>query len=175
MPTAIGGPVPKLESRIEVSAGRIAIPVAGGLEIGADIWWWGVFGREGYNLQGNDNRNTGELIRGPLDGGSFGGVLLAGKYASLRTIDTYLKAIPGAGDMSAAEKAASAGFGKTLKVYQLFRAIVLDAGHVSQVQPGAPRQDSGLSSLDGGMRQPLLYRGRVGPERIVRHDERIAR
>ena len=60
MPTAIGGPVPKLESRIEVSAGRIAIPVAGGLEIGADIWWWGVFGREGYNLQGNDNRNTGE-------------------------------------------------------------------------------------------------------------------
>ncbi len=102
-------------------------------DIGADVWWWGVFGREGYNLQGNDNRNTGEMIRGPLDGGSFGAALLAGKYQALRTIETYLKAIPGAGDMTAAEKAASAGFGKTIKALQLFRAILRNGTYGASV------------------------------------------
>ena len=107
-------------------------------DIGADIWWWGVFGREGYNLQGNDNRNTGELIRGPLDGGSFGAALLAGKYQALRTIDTYLKAIPGAGDMTAAEKSASAGFGKTIKALQLFRAILRNGTYGAPVDASQP-------------------------------------
>lgn len=112
-------------------------------DVGIDTWIWGTFGREGFNLQGNDNRNTGELIRGPLDGGSFGGGNLAGKYQALRTIDTYLKAIAGAGDMTAAEKSASAGFGKTMKALMLFRAIQRSGSYggpidVSQAVNAAP-------------------------------------
>ncbi len=101
-------------------------------------WIWGTFGREGFNLQGNDNRNTGELIRGPLDGGSFGGGQLAGKYQALRTVDTYLKAIPGAADITASEKAASNGFGKTIKAYLLFRAILRNGALGAPIDASQP-------------------------------------
>ncbi len=107
-------------------------------DVGGDTWIWGTFGREGFNLQGNDNRNTAELIRGPLDGGSFGGLQLAGKYQALRTIDTYLKAITVAGDMTPGEKAASNGFGKTMKALMLFRAIQRNGSYGAPVDISQP-------------------------------------
>lgn len=96
-------------------------------DVGGEISSYSIFGREGYNLNGNDPRLTGESIAGPQDPNGFGGGNWAGKYQALRTINTYLAAIDQAPDLSAAEKSASKGFGKTLKAIILHRAIVRNA------------------------------------------------
>jgi hypothetical protein len=36
-------------------------------DIGTEIQFYALYGREGYNLLGNDPRETGEQIRGPAD------------------------------------------------------------------------------------------------------------
>ena len=36
-------------------------------DVAGIIQQWGIYGREGYNLLGNDPRETGEEIRGPQD------------------------------------------------------------------------------------------------------------
>jgi len=73
-------------------------------DIGGDIARWAIYGREGYNLNGNDPRLTGEDISGPQDpnGHSAGG--WAGKYTAIRTFNTYLAAIDQAPDLTPAEK-----------------------------------------------------------------------
>src|SRR4029077_5588018 len=44
------------------------------VEAGGDIQIYTIYGREGYNLLGNDPRETGEAISGPQDpGGRAGG------------------------------------------------------------------------------------------------------
>ncbi len=93
-------------------------------DVGGDIARWAIYGREGYNLNGNDPRLTGEDISGPQDpnGHSAGG--WAGKYQALRTINTYLAAIDQAPDLTSAEKSASKGFANTLKAILLHQAIV---------------------------------------------------
>jgi hypothetical protein len=61
-----------------------------------------------YNLLGNDPRETGEEISGPQDPGGRAGAEWANKYAAIRTINTYLAALPKAG-LSEAEVSASQG------------------------------------------------------------------
>mgnify|MGYP001159154398 FL=1 len=73
-------------------------------------------GREGINLSGNNQPDFIEPYFGPVAaGGSFGGTLYLDRYAHIRSANIYLDAIDGAPDLSAAEKAASKGMGKTLK------------------------------------------------------------
>src|SRR5512138_1937415 len=66
---------------------RVAVGVASGLttDVGGEIAVWGTFGREGYNLLGNDPRLTTEMVRGPLDPGGVGGGQWFNKYLALRT------------------------------------------------------------------------------------------
>ena len=93
-------------------------------DLGGEMSFYAIFGREGYNLLGNDPRLTQEMLRGPLEAGGFGGANFQGKFIALRTINTYLASIDAAADMTAAEKAASKGFGQTLKAVLFHRLIV---------------------------------------------------
>lgn len=105
---------------------RAALGVAAAFrnDVAGEIATWGPFGREGYNLNGNDPRLTGETIRGPLEPGGVGGGSWAGKYQALRSTNNYIVAIDQAPDLTAAEKSASKGFAKTLKAIMLHRLIV---------------------------------------------------
>ncbi len=110
----------------KLTLARLAVGVAQGLltEIGGEISTWGAFGREDYNLLGNDPRTTTETIAGPLDPGGVGGGQWNGKYASIRTINIYLSAIDKAADMTATEKASSKGYAQTLQAILLHRLIL---------------------------------------------------
>ena len=87
--------------------------------LGGQIQQWGIYGREGWNLLGNDPRETGEEIRGPQDPGGRAGGLWAGHYQAIRTINTYLAALENAQGLTEAEVRASQGFGKTLKAWHI--------------------------------------------------------
>ncbi len=113
-------------SPTKATLARAALGVAAQLtnDLGGEISFAAIYGREGYNLLGNDPRLTQEMLRGPLEAGGFGGSNFAGKYISLRTINTYLASIDGAPDLTAAEKAASKGYAQTLKAVHFHRLIL---------------------------------------------------
>ena len=112
----------------KLTLARLAVGVAQGLlaDVGPEITTWGAFGREDYNLLGNDPRTTTETIAGPLDPGGVGGGQW-GKYASIRTINIYLAAVDKAADMTAAEKAASKGYAQTLQAVLFHRLLLRNA------------------------------------------------
>jgi hypothetical protein len=93
-------------------------------EVGADIQIYTIYGREGYNLLGNDPRETGEAISGPQDPGGRAGGNWFNKYASIRTINTYLRAVNNTVNLNAEEKAASLGFAQTMKAAMFLRLAV---------------------------------------------------
>ena len=93
-------------------------------DVGTEIQFYALYGREGYNLLGNDPRETGEQIRGPADPtGRHGGVWI-NLYSAIRTINTYLEALPKASGLSPEEVKASQGFAKTMKAWHLHRLAV---------------------------------------------------
>jgi starch-binding outer membrane protein, SusD/RagB family len=91
---------------------------------GTEIQFYALYGREGYNLLGNDPRETGEQIRGPADPTGRNSGIWTGLYAAIRTINTYLEALPRASGLNDAELRASAGFAKTMKAWHLHRLAV---------------------------------------------------
>ena len=93
-------------------------------DVGADIQQYGIYGRELYNLAGNDPRDTGEELRGPQDPGGRAGLGWANKYANIRNINIYLRGVANSTELSEAEKHASAGFAKTMKAWSFHRLIV---------------------------------------------------
>ena len=101
----------------------IGIQTQTSVDIPAQIQQWGIYGREGWNLLGNDPRETGEEISGPQDPGGRAGGEWAGKYGAIRTINAYLTAVENAA-MSDAQKAASRGFAKTIKAFHLHMLAV---------------------------------------------------
>jgi starch-binding outer membrane protein, SusD/RagB family len=93
-------------------------------DIGTEIQFYALYGREGYNLLGNDPRETGEQIRGPQDPTGRNSGIWQGPYTAIRTINVYLEALPNATGMTDAERSASAGFAKTLKAWHIHRLAV---------------------------------------------------
>lgn len=93
-------------------------------DVGTEIQFYALYGREGYNLLGNDPRETGEQIRGPADPTGRHSGIWTGTYAAIRTINTYLTALPVATGMTPAEVSASQGFAKTLKAWHIHRLAV---------------------------------------------------
>ena len=87
--------------------------------VGGIIQQWGIYGREGWNLLGNDPRETGEEIRGPQDPGGRAGGIWGGEYGAIRTINTYESALANAIGLSAPEVKAGLGFAKTLDAEHL--------------------------------------------------------
>ncbi len=93
-------------------------------DIGTEIQFYALYGREGYNLLGNDPRETGEQIRGPGDPTGRHSGIWNGPFAAIRTINTYLTALPIASGMTEAEVKASEGFAKTIKAWHIHRLAV---------------------------------------------------
>jgi starch-binding outer membrane protein, SusD/RagB family len=93
-------------------------------DVGTEIQFYALYGREGYNLLGNDPREVDEQIRGPRDPTGRNSGIWLGPYAAIRTINTYLAALPNSSGLSATELRASAGFAKTLKAWHLHRLAV---------------------------------------------------
>ena len=93
-------------------------------DVGTEIQFYALYGREGYNLLGNDPRETGEQIRGPADPtGRHAGVWI-NLYSAIRTVNSYLEALPKATGLSPEEVKASQGFAKTMKAWHLHRLAV---------------------------------------------------
>jgi len=94
------------------------------IDLAGRIQQWGIYGREGYNLLGNDPRETGEEIRGPQDPQGRAGGEWFNTYAAVRTINTYLHALDNAVGLTPQEISASKGFAKTLKAWHLHTVAI---------------------------------------------------
>jgi len=117
------GVLTETPTRQTLARTAVGIQTQTSLDTPAEIQQWGIYGRELYNLLGNDPRETGEEISGPQDPGGRAGAEWANKYAAIRTINTYLAALPKAG-LSEAEVSASQGFANTLKAWYLHMLAV---------------------------------------------------
>src|SRR2546427_8031327 len=93
-------------------------------DVGGDIQIYTIYGREGYNLLGNDPRETGEAISGPQDPGGRAGGNWFVKYQAIRSANIYLRAVNSTINLTAAEKAASIGFAQTMKAAMFLRLAV---------------------------------------------------
>jgi starch-binding outer membrane protein, SusD/RagB family len=93
-------------------------------DVGTEIQFYALYGREGYNLLGNDPRETGEQIRGPQDPTGRNSGIWTGIFSAIRTINTYLNALETASGLTDAEIRASQGFAKTLKAWHMQRLAV---------------------------------------------------
>ncbi len=93
-------------------------------DIGTEIQFYALYGREGYNLLGNDPRETGEQIRGPADPTGRNSGIWIGLYSAIRTINTYLAALPQASGLTPEQVKASQGFARTLKAWHIHRLAV---------------------------------------------------
>jgi starch-binding outer membrane protein, SusD/RagB family len=93
-------------------------------DVATMLEFYSIYGREGYNLLGNDPRETGEQIRGPQDAGGRAGGHWLGQYQAIRSINTFLGALPNASELTAAQKSAASGFAKTMKAWHLYRLAV---------------------------------------------------
>jgi starch-binding outer membrane protein, SusD/RagB family len=111
-------------SQAVLARAAIGIQIQAFNDVATMIEFYSIYGREGYNLNGNDPRETGEQIRGPQDAGGRAGGHWAGQYAAIRSINTYLAALPNAADLTAAQRSASSGFAKTYKAWHLYRLAV---------------------------------------------------
>lgn len=85
---------------------------------------YGIYGREGYNLLGNDPRETNEELRGPQDAGGRASGHWGGQYQAIRSINAYLAALPNASDLTPEQRSASSGFAKTMKAWHLYRLAI---------------------------------------------------
>ena len=93
-------------------------------DVGNEIIFYAIYGREGYHLLGNDPREWEEQVHGPPDpAGRHGGIWL-GQYSAIRHINTYLRALENAIGLTEEEIRASAGFAKTMKAWHLHRLAV---------------------------------------------------
>lgn len=93
-------------------------------DVAGTIQFYTIYGREGYNLQGNDPREIEEQIAGPPDPTGRNSGLWTGQYSAIRTINTYLDALPRASGLSAEETRASAGMAKTMAAWHFARVAV---------------------------------------------------
>lgn len=92
-------------------------------DIQTTIESYGIYGREGYNLLGNDPRETGEQIAGPQDPGGRAGAIWGGQFQAIRSINTFLAALPNS-SLSPEQRSAASGFAKTNKAWHLYRLAV---------------------------------------------------
>lgn len=93
-------------------------------DIGTEIQFYALYGREGYNLLGNDPRETGEQIRGPQDPTGRNSGIWLNQYNAIRTINVYLDGLQNAQGLSDAEKKASSGFANTVKAWHLLELAI---------------------------------------------------
>jgi hypothetical protein len=112
-------------SRAILARTAVGIQIEAFNDLAGEIQQWGLYGRELYNLLGNDPRETGEEISGPQDPGGRAGGGWTGKYGAIRTIHTYLAVLRNSPDLTAEpELRASEGFAKTIKAWHLHKLAI---------------------------------------------------
>jgi hypothetical protein len=80
-----------------------------------------IIGRDAYNLQKAEPRNTGELLgTSNLDPGGFGSAFWAGQYRTVRTANVLLASLPSSTALTDAEKETARGIANTIKALELF-------------------------------------------------------
>lgn len=108
-------------SRSVLGSAATGIFVGAFNDLATEIQYYAIYGREGYNLLGNDPRETTEQIRGPQDPTGRNSGIWVGQYSAIRMIHTYLTALGKTAELTEAERRASAGFAKTMKAWHLHR------------------------------------------------------
>jgi hypothetical protein len=85
----------------------------------------GILGRESYVLDVADPRFVNEMLQGPLNAGGFGAGLWAVPYQNIRLANIVLDAVAAVGSdqMSDGEKAATAGFAKTIQALDFLTIV----------------------------------------------------
>jgi hypothetical protein len=111
-------------SRAVLARAATGIQIEAFNDLAGEIQQWGIYGRELYNLLGNDPRETGEELRGPQDPGGRAGAGWGGKYGAIRTIHTYLSVLRNSPDLTEEEVRASEGFAKTIKAWHLHKLAI---------------------------------------------------
>src|SRR5687768_8697665 len=82
---------------------------------------FGIIGRDAYNLQSAEPRNTGELLgTSNLDPGGFGSGFWGAQYRTARTANVLLESLPSSTALSDAEKSTAAGIVNTISALELF-------------------------------------------------------
>src|SRR5688500_6812466 len=71
-------------SAATLARAAVGVPVLALSDVGGVIQSFGIYGREGYNLLGNDPRETVEQIAGPQDAGGRAGGHWLGQYQAIR-------------------------------------------------------------------------------------------
>src|SRR5215510_5421834 len=80
-----------------------------------------IIGRDAYNLQSAEPRNTGELLgTSNLDPGGFGSAFWGGQYRTVRTAEVLLASLSSSEFLSDAEKETARGIVNTVKAIELF-------------------------------------------------------
>ena len=113
-----GSPSPATLARAAVGIQTNALNDVGGM-----IQQYSIYGREGYNLLGNDPRETGEELIGPQEAGGRAGGQWGGQFQAIRTINTFLSALPNS-NLTAEQQSAAAGFAKTNKAWHIYRLAI---------------------------------------------------
>ncbi|HXE58806.1 MAG TPA: RagB/SusD family nutrient uptake outer membrane protein [Gemmatimonadales bacterium] len=131
-------------SRAQIAASAIGVLLAFRQDVADFALDLGIVGREVLRFDGSDPRFTRELLVGPLDpgGDAFGGDHWADQYNAILAGNRLLAALPTASELSDAEKAATAGYVRTLQAYNFLMvlaahtqdSIPIDVG----VDPDAP-------------------------------------
>lgn len=112
-------------SRAVLARTAVGIQIEAFNDLAGEIQQWGLYGRELYNLLGNDPRETGEELSGPQDPGGRAGGGWTGKYGAIRTIHTYLSVLRNSPDLTEeTELRASEGFAKTIKAWHLHKLAI---------------------------------------------------
>jgi starch-binding outer membrane protein, SusD/RagB family len=80
-----------------------------------------IIGRDAYNLQSAEPRNTGELLgTSPLDPGGFGAGFWGAQYRTVRTANVLIASLPSSTALTDAEKETARGIVNTIKALELF-------------------------------------------------------
>jgi hypothetical protein len=80
-----------------------------------------IIGRDAYNLQSAEPRNTGELLgTSALDPGGFGAGFWGAHYRTVRTGQVLLQSLPSSTALTDAEKSTASGIVKTISALELF-------------------------------------------------------
>src|SRR5687768_15726098 len=80
-----------------------------------------IIGRDAYNLQSAEPRNTGELLgTSALDPGGFGAGFWGAQYRTVRTGQVLLQSLPSSTALTDAEKSTASGIVKTISALELF-------------------------------------------------------
>ena len=80
-----------------------------------------IIGRDAYNLQSAEPRNTGELLgTSSLDPGGFGAGFWGVHYRTVRTANVLLQSLPSSTALTEAEKSTASGIVNTVAAIELF-------------------------------------------------------